>query len=1035
MAEAPLAARMRPRSFDEFLGQAHLIGPGKALTKLLSGFDIELVAPPTLVPRPISADFDEQGRLYVTDSSGSNEKVDLQLQKKPHRVLRLEDTDGDGRFDKCTVFAEGLMFPEGIMYYQGSVYVAAPPSIWKLTDTDGDGKADKREEWFNGKTLTGCANDLHGPYLGPDGWIYWCKGAFAKQTYERPGKKPFNTRASHIFRCKPDGSGLEHVMTGGMDNPVDVVFTPGGERIFTTTFFQFPGGGQRDGLIHNVYGGVYGKDWDVIHDHPWTSPAIMPVLTHLGPAAPCGLTRVESAGLGKDYQDNLFTAVFNLRKVTRHVLKPHGATFTSHDSDFVVSDNHDFHPTDVVEDADGSLLIVDTGGWYKLCCPTSQLRAPDILGGIYRVRRQGAERVADPRGLKLPWPKLPDYELAPLLGDPRPAVRRRAVEALTPSGKAAIPWLKDVLQKSPVLEARRQALWTAARIDHPDARALVRKGLADPDETVRQVALHVVGLWRDRAALAEVQMLLRSQSLHNRRAAAEALGRIGDQIAVPALLVALAEPSDRFLEHSLTYALIEIANQEDTALGLIVSPSPHTRRAVLTALEQMENGGLKAETVLKELSAAEPRLKETAWWIASRHPEWGGKLASFLRARLNAKNLPASEEVELVQQLAKLAKSAAVQELLAGCLKDAAAGPAPRRLALRAMAQSTLREAPELWLVTLTPLLTSAKDGLLEEAVKTCRSLRLPKKIYEPYVQALGQIGQDGKASVLARLQALAALPGGLAKVEPDLFGFLLAQAKGDQPVALRGLAADVLNRARLDGKQLLALAASLKTASPMELDRLLEPFAKTNDDKVGQCLLDALQASPAKTSLRPDSLKPRLAKYSPAIQKQAEQLYASLDAEAGKQQERLEQLLKSLPPGDIQRGRAVFNNPKAACISCHAIGYVGGKIGPDLTRIGGIRSDRDLLEAIVFPNASFVRGYESFVIATADGKAVNGILKQDGVDEIVLTINADQEVRISRGSIEEMRPSRVSIMPSGLEQQLSLPELADLVAFLKACK
>ena len=63
-----------------------------------------------------------------------------------------------------------------------------PPSIWKLTDTNGDGVADQRVEWFQGKTLTGCANDLHGPYLGPDGWIYWCKGAFAQQTYERPGQ-------------------------------------------------------------------------------------------------------------------------------------------------------------------------------------------------------------------------------------------------------------------------------------------------------------------------------------------------------------------------------------------------------------------------------------------------------------------------------------------------------------------------------------------------------------------------------------------------------------------------------------------------------------------------------------------------------------------------------------------------------------------------------------------------------------------------------------------------------------------------------
>ena len=145
-----------------------------------AGFTIERVAGPPLVNRPIVADFDEEGRLYVADSSGSNDKTDKQVIDRPHRIVRLEDTDGDGRFDKSVVFADKMMLPEGTMWLAGSLYVAAPPSIWKLTDTDGDGVADQREEWWQGKTLTGCANDLHGPYLGPDGWIYWTKGAFAE---------------------------------------------------------------------------------------------------------------------------------------------------------------------------------------------------------------------------------------------------------------------------------------------------------------------------------------------------------------------------------------------------------------------------------------------------------------------------------------------------------------------------------------------------------------------------------------------------------------------------------------------------------------------------------------------------------------------------------------------------------------------------------------------------------------------------------------------------------------------------------------
>src|SRR5207244_2920398 len=288
-----------------------------------------------LVDRPIVADFDEQGRLYVAESSGSNDKVEKQLQEKPHRILRLEDTDGDGRFDKRTVFADRMMFPEGTLWFDGSLYVSAPPSIWKLTDTDGDGVADRREEWFQGKTLTHCANDLHGPYLGPDGWIYWTKGAFAEQTYERPGKTPFVTRAAHIFRRRPGDAVIEPVMTGGMDNPVDVAFTSAGERMLTATFLEHPQVGRRDALVHAIYGGVYGKPHAVIDGHKRTGE-LMPELTQLGPAAPAGLTRYASRAFGDEYRDNFFAAPFSLQKVTRHALEPTGSTLPSHDRDFVL---------------------------------------------------------------------------------------------------------------------------------------------------------------------------------------------------------------------------------------------------------------------------------------------------------------------------------------------------------------------------------------------------------------------------------------------------------------------------------------------------------------------------------------------------------------------------------------------------------------------------------------------------------------------------------------------------------------------------
>ncbi|GAC1465580.1 MAG: c-type cytochrome [Isosphaeraceae bacterium] len=1001
---------------------------------LPSGFTIEPIAGPPLVDRPIVADFDEQGRLYVADSSGSNDPVQTQLARKPHRIVRLEDTDGDGRFDRRTIFADKMMFPEGAMWLDGSLYVSAPPSIWKLTDTDGDGVADRRVEWFEGKTLTGCANDLHGPYAGPDGWIYWCKGAFDKQTYERPGKKPFVTRASHIFRCRPDGSGIEPVMTGGMDNPVDVVFTPGGERIFTTTFFQHPGGGQRDGLIHAVYGGVYGKVHDVLDGHTRTSAEVLPVLTHLGPAAPCGLTSYESAAFGAPYLDNLFACNFNLQKVTRHVLTPKGATYLSRDEDFLVAKEHDFHPTDVLEDADGSLVVLNTGGWYKLCCPTSQLAKPDVLGAIYRVRRTGAAKVEDPRGLRISWTGSTPEALTGLLDDPRPAVRRRAIAELGRGGTGSVPALTATVQKGTTPLARRNAVWASTRIDDARAREVARAALGDRDETVRQVAAHSASVRVDREALPFLLTLLGGPSDQNRRVAAEAIGRIGDASAVPALLSAASAANDRVLSHALTYALIEINDPKPIAARLSGARAG-TLRAALVALDQMENGGVKPEVVAPELASKDRATREAASWIASRHPEWGSALAGFLKGRLEEKELSEEDQAELSGQLARFASETPVQDLISESIQNKDAPSTSRRVALQAVARSGLKEVPARWIEGVAKVLSSGPETLRSLAVAAARALPLTGEKGRGLTKALLLIGDDAKLPAAARLDALAAVPGGLSTIAPAQFAFLVGELDPEKAPASRSAAANLLSKATLDTAQLLALTDAVKAAGPLEMDRLLTAFENASDNTVGEKLIEALKHSSAIGSLRIDMIKPRIAKFGEQVRREADTLYATLNADAAKQNVRLESLLPTLKGGDVRRGQEVFNSAKAACLSCHAVGYVGGTIGPDLTAIGRIRTERDLLEAILFPSLSFVRSYEPLTVATRAGKVVNGLLRKDSSEEVVLALSATEEAHIPRDDIEEVRPGTVSVMPAGLDQQLTSKELADLLAFLLSRK
>ena len=1019
--------------------------PTQTLT-VPAGFTVEQVAAPPMVNRPISIAFDEQGRLYATDSSGLSDRAPVQFAQKPHRVVRLEDADGDGSFERSTVFAENMMFPQGALFYEGSLYVGAPPHIWKLTDTDGDGVSDQRVAWYDGQTLTGCANDLHGPYLGLDGWIYWTKGASAEQNHTLPTGQPYVTRAAHIFRSHPNRGGEEPVLTGGMDNPVGVAFTSTGERILSGTFFQIGVPGKRDGLIHAIYGGVYGKDQASIAGHLRTGD-LMPIMTHMGAAAPCGSTTYRSNGFGSEFRDNLFVCYFNLRKISRHQLVPDGATFRTIDSDFITSDSPDFRPTDVLEDADGSLLVVDTGGWYKICCPTSQLAKPDILGGIYRIRKVGAPKTIDPRGLKLPWATLAANDTAKLLADERPYVVDRAIHQLGQAGPSAVAALQTSALNSPSAAVRRHAVWTLARIDAPEARRAVRTALQDADPAVVHAALQVVSLFRDAAALDALTRLVLGDRPLLTRLAAEALGRIGDARAIEPLLAAAqrlgdaeftssgtpANPAERVLEHALTYALIELGQPGPLLASLQSATAPRAARVALLALDQMPSGGLQADQVLPWLNSPVARLKQTAGWIVSHRADWGEALSGHYRTRLVNPPATDAERLELQVQLASLAKAPAIQELLATTAADAKISLATRQLALRAIATSALKETPARWLAELAQLLERGEPALMAQAVSTARTLPRPKVGAEALTTALGRVGRNPDYPSLVRLEALAVSPATLGSIEPPLFEFLRTQLESSRPMTARGFAAAVLAGAKLLPEQQLALADAMKFMGPLEAPKLLPAFEKAPTEALGLRLVAALEKSSAQAGLRGNVLQPVLARYPTTVQQQAAPLLLTLNGNIARENARIDELLATIHEGDIRRGQAVFNRASSACTLCHSIGYLGGKLGPDLTAIGKIRNERELLEAIVFPSATFVRGYESYTATTTAGETHGGILRQDTAEQIVLATGPDSEQRIARSQLADLQPGTVSLMPPGMDAVLSRQELADLVVFLKS--
>jgi putative heme-binding domain-containing protein len=372
-----------------------------------------------------------------------------------------------------------------------------------------------------------------------------------------------------------------------------------------------------------------------------------------------------------------------------------------------------------------------------------------------------------------------------------------------------------------------------------------------------------------------------------------------------------------------------------------------------------------------------------------------------------------------------------VQQALAATLAEAPA--TGRALAAGILARATLREAPAIWLDALARRMPEATDTELAALVQAARAQRLPKGGHAGLIGALSRVGAEPRLPAALRLEALAAAAAHAGAPEPAVLDFVLAHLASNHPLAERQAAAETLARARLTPAQQLRLADALATAGAMEIPRLLPAFERSPGNELGRRLLAGLAASPARASLRPGQLRPVLSKYPSEIRQEADALLSSLEADLARQNARVDAVAAGLAQGDVRRGQAVFNSPRTACVLCHKIGYGGGLLGPDLTAIGKIRSERELLEAVMYPSAAIVRGYETVVATTRSGESHSGILKLESADELVLATGPDSEVRLARAQVSDLQPGAVSAMPPGMDVVLTPQELADLVAFLKS--
>lgn len=352
------------------------------LFKLPGGFEIQLVAAEPDIQKPLNMAFDEKGRIWVTCSVEYPYAAPLD---KPGRdsIRVLEDTDGDGRFEKVSIFADGLNIPIGIYPWKGGCVAYSIPDITHFEDTDGDGKCDKRTKLYGPFDHT---RDTHGMCnafrRGFDGWVYACHGFNNDSHVKGTDGHEVHLNSGNTFRFKLDGSRIER-FTHGQVNPFGMCFDEL-FNIFTADCHSKP-------LTQLIRGGYYpsfGKPHDGLGFVP-------PMMDHLhGSTAICGLAIYTGENFPKEYRGQFFSGNVMTSRINRNKPEYHGSTIKAIEQpDFLIAGDPWFRPVDIHIGPDGAMYVLDFYnriiGHYEV--PLPHPGRDRTSGRIWRIVYKGSD--------------------------------------------------------------------------------------------------------------------------------------------------------------------------------------------------------------------------------------------------------------------------------------------------------------------------------------------------------------------------------------------------------------------------------------------------------------------------------------------------------------------------------------------------------------------------------------------------------------------------------------------------------------------
>ena len=986
------------------------VDPGSGPETLALADDLEatLFAAEPLLSSPSDIDVDAKGRVWVCEVMNYRGKKNTRAEGD--RILVLEDTDGDGKADKQTVFHQGRDVDSALgicVIGEGpgrKVIVSCAPDVFIFHDDDGDLKADRRESLFTKIGVPQHDHSVHAFVVGPDGRLYFNFGNTGKAVHDKDGNpvtdrfgnvvndsgKPY--RQGMVFRCQPDGSDFEVLGNNFRNNYEVAVDSFGG--LWQSDNDDDGNKGVRITWVmdHGNYGYVderTGASWQAARTNMeseiplrhWrqNDPGVVPNLLQTGAGSPTGICVYEGVLLPERFRGSLIHCDAGPNVVRAYHVKPSGAGFKA-ESETIIDGSADrwFRPSDVCVAPDGSLIVAD---WYD----------PGVGGhGMGDTEKGRLYRIA-PKGSK--W-AVPAVDFGSAAG---------AVAALA----------------SPNLCTRATALeWLSAHpIEAQEALAKARAQATDP---------------RLRARLAWAWGMLPGQG----ELVSQALSAESDEMQIVALRM-------RRLLKGDVVGLTE---------KLAASPSPAVGRECAISLRGI--AGERADRVWADLAArhtAGDRWEIEALGIGADsvsgfdgRSQWDGRLAAWLGKVGAGWKTPAGREIVW------RSRGSESSRLLCELIGDPSTTTSESLALLRALDF----QDPQQMLASLRPLVKgfAAPDEklrvLLPELVmrldnRDATDADLAKRIDEAAGYSgrsqmfVNIVGRFGRVQAMEELLALASAEDVGDQLAASAAGVVLHF--GGEDAVKRAVAAGDASGVRLmaavgvngSGRATSLLKSlMMDAATPQQVrSSAVQALARSNQ---GAKNLVAMAKAGELTGQLPQVAALAIASCPWGdIRQSAADVLPMPKAKGG-----------SLPPladllkrgGRAEIGKVVFAGA-GTCAKCHVVGGEGKAVGPNLSGIGAKLSKPALYESILAPSAAISHNYETYTALLEDGRSMSGLLVSQTADQVVIRGADGIDVTIPAGEIGELVKQPVSLMPADLATMLSADELVDLVAWLETLK